>query len=64
VAGSGGTGAAPAPPDLGRSYEFDDESYAGLLELPGRDDVYRVVEVTMLSPDQAAAAEKRLEGDI
>jgi hypothetical protein len=36
----------------------------GLLELPGRDDVYRVAEVTMLSPDQAAAAEKRLEGEI
>jgi hypothetical protein len=36
----------------------------GLLELLGRDDVYRVAEVMMLSPDQAAAAEKRLEGEI
>jgi hypothetical protein len=36
----------------------------GLLELPGRDDVYRVAEVTVLSPEQAAAAEKRLEGEI
>jgi hypothetical protein len=36
----------------------------GLLELPGSDDVYRVAEVMMLSPDQAAAAEKRWEGEI
>ena len=36
----------------------------GLLELPGRDNVYRVAEVTVLPPEQAAAAEKRLEGEI
>lgn len=36
----------------------------GLLELPGRDDMYRVAEVTVLSPEQAAATEKRLEGEV
>jgi hypothetical protein len=35
----------------------------GLLELPGRHDVYRVVEVMVLSVDQAAEVEKRLEGE-
>lgn len=36
----------------------------GLLELPGRDDIYRVADVTSLPPDQAEAVAKRLEGDI
>jgi hypothetical protein len=36
----------------------------GLLELPDRDDVYRVAEVSVLPPDQATAAEKRLEGEV
>ena len=36
----------------------------GLLEVPGRDDVFRVAEVTVLPPEQAAAAEKRLEGEV
>jgi hypothetical protein len=34
----------------------------GLLELPDRDDVYRVVEVRVLPPEQAVAARKRWEG--
>jgi hypothetical protein len=36
----------------------------GLLELPGRDDVYRVAEISVLEPEQAAALDKRLEGEI
>jgi hypothetical protein len=36
----------------------------GLLELPGRDDVYRVGEVAALPPDEAEAARKRLEGEV
>ena len=35
----------------------------GLLELPGRDDVYRVVEVRVLPPEDAAVAERRWEGE-
>jgi len=36
----------------------------GLLELPDRDDTYRVVDVAALPPDQAETAEKRLEGEV
>ena len=36
----------------------------GLLELSGRNDVYRVVEVRVLPASQATAVEKRLEGEI
>jgi hypothetical protein len=48
------TGRTPAGPVIS----------VGLLERSGRDDVYRVVEVTLLSAEQAEAVQKRWEGEL